>query len=309
MHAISFPHRLAAAAGAGALLAAALPAAAHADRLETAAPGAANLATGGGFQAWSAPQADGTHRLTIRRPDGVVLTPDIPAFGAPVDPSIGTTLARGARGNSAADRGLSAVYSRCEGASVSENCDVFRFDLFGQEESRVEALATPGASETAPSVNLGTWAFARRGGARPGTYSYTTLGKRLRRLTPTLALETAVSPTRVAFTFRTSRGGGVQVRRASGEGRPLQAASGLATTPRSVQVTRYRAGWLVPEAGATRVFQTRRFAGSGGPFRLAVDEAPRTLPAGVTSAVGGTSALFLRYLDGEGVKTMDPAIR
>jgi hypothetical protein len=70
----------------------------------------------------------------------------------------------------------------------------------------------------------------------------------------------------------------VQVRRVSGEGGALVPAAGLAEVPRSVQVTRYRVGWLLPEAGATRVFQTSRFAGSGGPFTARVTEA-RTLPA------------------------------
>jgi hypothetical protein len=155
-------------------------------------------------------------------------------------------------------------------------------------------------------VNLGTWAFARRGGERPGTYTYSARRDRLRRLTATVALETAVSPTRVALTYRSSRGGGVQVRRASGEGGALVAAAGLETTPVSVQVTRYRAGWLVPGDDATRVFQTRRFAGSGGPHPLFVAEAPRTLPAGVTSATGDSSTLFRRYVDAQGVQVIDP---
>jgi hypothetical protein len=76
-----------------------------------------------------------------------------------------------------------------------------------------------------------------------------------------------------------------------------------------VQVTRYRVGWLLPGADATRVFQTRRFAGSGGPFPLEVVEAPRTLPAGVTAAGGDASFLFRRYMDAEGVKTIEPSIR
>jgi hypothetical protein len=299
MHAISFPHRLAAAAGAGALLAAALPAAAHADRLETAAPGAANLATGGGFQAWSAPQADGTHRLTIRRPDGVVLTPDIPAFGAPVDPSIGTTLARGARGNSAADRGLSAVYSRCEGASVSENCDVFRFDLFGQEESRVEALATPGASETAPSVNLGTWAFAAAAAPAPGRTATPTTDNRLRRFTRTVALETATSAARLALHVR-QRGFGVrsQTFRAPACSVPaagLQVRRGPCRSP-------LRVGGCCP-ARRHRVYQTRRFAGSGRPLPARGGRGARAPCRGVTAAAA-TRASLRRYVDAEGVRTM-----
>jgi hypothetical protein len=300
--------RLAAVLGAGALLGAALPAAAHADRLETAAPGAANLATSAGYQAWSTPQADGTHRLTLRRPDGTVLVPDIPAFGAPVDPALGTTLGVSPAGNDLAGRSFSAVYARCEGASTTQNCDIFRYDIFRGVEERVDYLSTRAYSETAPSVNFGAWAFARRGGARPGTYAYSYYSNRLRRLTSTVALETATSAARLAFTYRSSRGFGVQVRNVSGT-RVLVPVAGLQTAPRSVQVTRYRVGWLLPGADATRVFQTRRFAGSGGPFPLVVVEAPRTLPAGVTAAAGDASFLFRRYVDAEGVKTIDPSIR
>jgi hypothetical protein len=301
--------RLAAVLGAGALLGAAVPAAAHADRLETPAAGAANLAASGGFQAWSAPQADGTHRLTIRRPDGTVLVPDIPAFGAPVDPALGTSLGINPAGNDLAGRSFSAVYARCAGASATQGCDIFRYDIFRGVEERVDRLSTRTYSETAPSVSLGTWAVARRGGPRPGTYAYFSANGRLRRLTSTVALETAASPTRVAFTYRSSRGAGVQVRRASGEGGALVPVAGLSVVPRSVQVTRYRVGWLLPGADATRVFQTRRFAGSGGPFPLEVVEAPRTLPAGVTAAAGDASFLFRRYVDAEGVKTIEPSIR
>lgn len=308
MSSFQTPRRLAAALGAGALLAAGLPAAAHADQLETAAPGAANLAAGGGFHAWSAPQADGTHRLTVRRPDGTVLTPAVPAFRVPVDPSIGTALGINPAGNSLADRGLSVVYARCAGASATDGCDIYRYDLFRQVETRVPGLSTRASSETAPSVNLGRWTFARRGGARPGTYVYSAFRDRLTRLTSTVALETATSATRHAFTYRSSRGYGVQVRNPAGE-RTLVPAAGLQEAPRSVQVTRYRVGWLLPGADATRVFQTRRFAGSGGPYPLEVVEAPRTLPAGVTSAAGDTSYLFRRYVDAEGVKTIDPSIR
>jgi hypothetical protein len=306
-HSASLPG-LAAVLAAGALLGAAVPAAARADALETAAPGAANLATSAGYQAWSAPQADGTHRLTIRRPDGSVLTPDIPAFGAPVDPALGTTLATRPAGNDLAGRSFSAVYARCEGSSTTEGCDIHRYDIFRDVEERVERLATRAYSETAPSVNFGGWAVVRRGGARPGTYSYSSFSDRLRRLTSTVALETAASAARLAFTYRSSRGYGVQVRNAAGT-RVLVPAAGLRDAPRSVQVTRYRVGWLLPGADATRVFQTRRFAGSGGPFPLEVVEAPRTLPAGVTAAAGDASFLFRRYVDAEGVKTIDPSIR
>jgi hypothetical protein len=113
----------------------------------------------------------------------------------------------------------------------------------------------------------------------------------------------------MVFTYSSSRGFGVQIRQSSGEGGTLVAASRQEQQPVSPQITRYRAGWLLPGDGATRVFQTRRFAGSGGPFVLTVDEAPRTLPGGVRSAAGDSARLFARYLDGRGVQRIDPAIR
>lgn len=64
----------------------------------------------------------------------------------------------------------------------------------------------------------------------------------------------------------------------------------------------------MPGDDATRVFLTRRFAGSGGPFVLKVDEAARTLPAGVRSAAGDASTLFDRYLDAAGVQRILPEI-
>ena len=54
---------------------------------------------------------------------------------------------------------------------------------------------------------------------------------------------------------------------------------------------------------------TRRFAGSGGPFKLSVVDANRALPA-TTDSIGlrsdRTSAPF--YLDAEGVKLTAPPI-
>ncbi len=67
---------------------------AQADSLETPFLGADNLAAAGGWQAWSAAQPDGRYRLTVRGPDGTVSTPVIDAFGAPVDPAIGTGVVR-----------------------------------------------------------------------------------------------------------------------------------------------------------------------------------------------------------------------
>lgn len=295
---------LGAAAG---LLLVAVPA--HADVLETPVERGANLASAAGWQAWSTTAAGGTHRLRLRRPDATVLTPDIRAFGAPVDPAIGTRGGADAI-NTPASRRLSTVYSRCAGPSSLSGCDVYALNLTTLKEEKVAALATRTYSETAPSLTFGNWSVVRRGGGpRPGVYSYAER-RGLRRLSPILARETATSQSRVVFSYsRPPTGFGVQILQSSGEGRALVAATGLDRLPVSLQLTRYRAGWLLPRPDVTRVFETQRFAGSGGPFTLTVVEAPRTLPAGVRAASGNASTLFERYLDAEGVKRIDPAIR
>lgn len=282
--------------------------AARADSLETPVSQGANFASAAGWQAWSAAQPDGSHRLQLRRPDGAVVTPEIPAFGAPVDPAIGTR--GGADGiNTPASRRLSAVYSRCAGSSALAGCDVYALNLTTLAEERIPALASRTYSETVPTLTFGNYSFVRRGGGtRKGTYAYSERGG-LKRLSPTLARETATSISRMAFTYNSSRGFGVQIRRSSGDGEALVAAARLERQPLSPGITRYRAGWLIAGDDATRVFQTRRFAGSGGPFSLTVTEAPRTLPPGVRSAAGDASTLFSRYLDATGVQRIDPAIR
>ena len=284
--------------------------AAQADTLETPVAGGANLASAAGWQAWSAERADGTHRLRLRRPDGAVITPAIPAFGAPVDPAIGTR--GGGDGiNTPASRRLSAVYSRCAGPSSLSGCDVHALNLTTLKEARVPALATRAYSETAPSLNLGNWSVVRRGGGpRPGVYGFRERSGALRRLTSTLARETATSQSRVLFSYRTSRGFGVQLRRSSGDGPVRIAASGLDRLPVSLQLTRYRAGWLLPRPDATRAFLTARFVGSEGrQYPLGVHEASRTLPAGVLSAAGDSSRQFTHYLDADGIQRIDPAVR
>ncbi len=292
-------------------LAAVAPAAARADTLESPAPGAQNVAAGGGWQAWSVPTPGGRFQLQVRKPDGTVLTPSIGSFGAPVDPAIGTR--GGADGvNTNASRRLSAVYSRCRGTSALQDCDVYAYDLSTGEEERVPALASRTYSETAPSLDLGNWSFVRRGAGglhrRKGVFSFSER-RGLLRLSPTLARETATSQSRTAFTYASSRGFGLQVRFSSGRSGNLVPVAGQPEEVTSPQLTRYRVGWLVPTEGRTDLFQTARFAGSGGPYTLRVEKAPRSLPAGVRSAAGDDSQPFTRYAAADGIRTIDPAIR
>jgi hypothetical protein len=250
---------------------------------------------------WAAP-AGARRRLTVRAPDGAVTTPAIADFGAPPRAQIGST------GFAIAGRRLLAVYSRCQGASALAGCDVYAYDLRAGTEERITALSSRTYSETAPSIELGRVAFVRRGGGpRPGLYYYTLGGKASpRRLSATLARETATNGTRVAYTYNSSRGGGLAVRRLSGDGAVLVPASRQPVVPRSPLLTRYNAAWLL-EGG--HVQATRRFAGSGGPFQLVVVEANRALPA-TTDSLGlrndRTSAPY--YLDAEGVKATAPPI-
>ncbi|HEX7298596.1 MAG TPA: hypothetical protein VF257_06295, partial [Solirubrobacteraceae bacterium] len=196
---------------------AATAASASADSLVAAAPGARNLTGNGGYLVWAQPAAGGRWRLAVRAPDGTVSTPAIADFGAPPAAQIGST------GYAIAGRRLLAVYSRCQGNSAIAGCDVYAYDLRAGTEERIAALSSRTYSETAPSLELGRFAFVRRGdGPRPGLYSSSLTSKAApKRLSPTLARETATNGTRVAYTYNSSRGGGLAVRRLSGEGSVL----------------------------------------------------------------------------------------
>jgi hypothetical protein len=283
-------------------LLAATAATASADNLVAAAPGARNLTANGGYLVWAQPAAAGRWRLAVRAPDGTVTTPAIADFGAPPAAQIGST------GFAIAGRRLLAVYSRCQGTSALAGCDVYAYDLRAGTEERIAALSSRTYSETAPSIELGRLAFVRRGGGpRPGLYYYTLSSKTApKRLTTILARETATNGTRVAYTYNSSRGGGVAVRRLSGADGVLVPVSRQPAVPRSPLLTRYNAAWLLTDG---HVQATERFAGSGGPFQLRVVEANRALPASTNSlALNHDRTLAPYYLDAEGVKVAAPAL-
>jgi hypothetical protein len=275
--------------------------AASADTLVTAAPGARNLTANGGYVVWAQPAPAGRWRLVVRAPNGTVSTPNIADFGAPPAAQIGST------GYAIAGRRLLAVYSRCQSASALAGCDVYAYDLRAGTEERIAALSSRTYSETAPSIELGRIAFVRRGAPRPGVYAYTLGSNRApRRLTTTVARETATNGTRVAYSYNSSRGGGLAVRRLSGDGGALVPVSRQPVVPRSPLLTRYNAAWLLQDG---HVQATARFAGSGGPFELRVIDANRALPPATNSIAlnnDRTSAPY--YLDAEGVKLAAPAL-
>lgn len=281
-------------AGAVAALAA-IPSTAHADNLVVPAAGAQNIAYAGGWTAWSAPAGDGRFELVVRAPDGTAITPDIATFATPPEPTIGSV-------NLGPAKRLLVAYSRCDGESAIAGCDVHSYDLrAGGAERPVDGLSSRTYSETAPALNEGVWSFVRRGGGpRKGVYVMTR--KRPTRISPILARDTANNGTRVAYAYNSSRGGGLAIRRISQEGGVLVPASRLAAVPRSIQLTRYHAAWLVGD----QVFSTTRFAGSGGPY------APTTVAgreiAGIDSVGVGYSTNQTRYIDRQGIRDGHSAV-
>jgi hypothetical protein len=157
-------------------------------------------------------------------------------------------------------------------------------------------------------VELGHFVFVRRGGGpRPGLYTYTLgSGKSPRRLSTTLARETTTNGSRLAYTYNSSRGGGLAVRQLSGNRGVLVPVSRQPAVPRSPLLTRYNAAWLLQEG---HVQATARFAGSGGPFELRVIDANRALPPTTTSiALKSDRTAAPYYLDAEGVKLAAPPL-
>lgn len=267
----------------------ALAPAAQADPLIVPAPGAKNLTAVDGWRAWAAPKTGGRWQIVTRTPDGTIQPADIAEFEALPDPSIGwTALAEPARR-------LVIVYSRCEGSSTTKGCDVFQYDVAYGAERKLAGLSTAKGSETAPSVAAGSYAFARRGGRRPGTYSAN--HSHVRRIDPRVARETALTPSRVAF--RTADG--VTLRWFDGRHRHTLTASPYTF---GLVITRYRVGWLQGAGHRTLAFMTDRINPSGG---ATVREGAHDLPASTQSAVADSSGI-VEYLGATGIKRADPPL-
>ncbi len=260
-----------------------LPGAAAADAPVAMAPGAVNVAAGGGYVVWSQPGEDTGWQLVVRAPDGTVARPAVRDFSGPPQVSIGSD-------RFAIDgRRLLAVYGRDDG-------DLYAFDLRTGTERRVRGMSSRAYRESAPSIENGDWAFVRTGGARNGLYA-ATARRGPHRIATDRPARTQTNGSRVAYATSSA----VVVRRLSG-GAPLRFAT--RERARSVVLTRYRVGWLL---SGGRVFQTTRLAGSGGPFAPKVTAAARPLPASTQSLAieRGRIALFT---DAAGVGRIDPPL-
>ena len=256
----------------------ALPAAASADTLVTSAPGAQNLASGGGYLAWSAPASDGGFQLTVRAPDGTVSVPAIPTSQTALDPAIGS----GAR---ALDRHLVVVYSR--------DGDIHQYDLVTGAETKVPGASSAAYKETSPNITYGTVSFVRTGGASNGIFVRSQKGtKKISSFRPS---ELAFNGSRVAY----PHGRKVIVRRVSGEGRP----STIRTEDKafSLILTRYSVTFLTEGGNA---WQSPRFGGSSRVDRVdTARKANEQLPASTNSIANGRTFVGF-YADGEGVKRL-----
>ena len=263
------------------------PSAAHADVLLAPAPGATNLAAAGGWMAWAAPAGDTGWQLVVRAPDGTLSTP-VAGFASPPAPSIGSG------GFDERPRPIYAAYTRPD--ATGDDTDVWRLDLRTGREARLPSAATDRFRESAPSLQYGTFTFVRRGGPREGVFLRRRNG-RLRRVSGDTPATTAFNGSRVAY----AKGRSVVVHRVSGIGRPIvQRTPGV---PRSVQLLRYRAAWLL---GGGRVFQTGPFGGSGTTYPAGnADEGQRPLPLS-TRSVAFEGARLRLFVDDEGVKRAVP---
>ena len=170
-------------------------------------------------------------------------------------------------------------------------------------------ISTTAASETAPSLARGSWAFVRRGegASRKGVHTVDAnrRGAVVRRVSPQIARETATNGGRVAYAYRSSRGGGLAVRRTTGQGGVLTLASRAGQVPRSILLSRYRASWLLFEQGdaGPRVFTTNRLRST--PVR--VTQARRRLPSD-TDSIALVAERVSRYLAADGVRTIAPPL-
>jgi hypothetical protein len=267
----------------------ALAAPASADTLLAPDAAAKNVATGGGVTAWATPEGDG-FRLVVRTADGTVSTPDIPAFATAPDPTIGST------GQAAAGFGARRVLALYSREDDSGDSDIYALDPRTGTERAVPGLSSARYDETAAAMAYGRFAAVRSGGKVNGVVTGTVGRHGLRRISKSIATDLAFNGSRVAYASKQ----GVIVKRVSGQGRALRIG---ASNPTSLNLTRYQAAWI--DQGELRY--TQRFAGSGGPYRLVVKEAPRQ-PAGITSVAVGATTNDAVFTDGEGVKKANPRL-
>jgi hypothetical protein len=270
-------------------LALAAPAAAGADVPISTDRTATNVSAHHGQLVWSRVAPDGRSRLVRRvagRNEDVPVRPKDGLF----DPGTGTSHG----GHQV------IVYTRCAGLS-GQGCDIWRYNEGTRRERKVPGASTSTCSEYAPSIWIGTVAFARSGpGNCPGLYVLRR--GRLRRLDTRVPAQTDVRGSRVAYLYtpagdpsRTS----VRLRPLAGGG------SRRVVTGFKAEHESYRVDSPVLDSGYVYWLQEDRvrhefFAGRGlARKRSALEFTQQTFPGRVTSIAVGDGRLF--YANGRGL--------
>jgi hypothetical protein len=192
------------------------------------------------------------------------------------------------------------VYTRCAGVS-GKGCDIWFYNAGTRREHKVGGAASATCSEFAPSIWIGTIAFARSGpGTCPGLY--VVRRGHARRLDTRTPAQTDVRGSRVAYLY-TSAGDtsrtSVRVRSIYG-GKSRRVVSGFATDKESYRLTNpifdNRFVYWLQEDRIRHEF----FAGRGVATRTsALQFTAQTFPGRVTSIAVGDASLY--YANGRGL--------
>jgi hypothetical protein len=269
-----------------------LPAATgNTDRVVVADPTASNVSAHGHGQAlaWSRLERDGRARLVRLAGSGQRDVPVRPKDGL-FDPDVGTSR----RGHQV------IVYTRCAALS-GQGCDIWRYDEGLRRERKVPGAASQHCSEFAPSVWIGTVAFARTG---PGTCTglYVVRRGHVRRLEGRVPAETDIRGSIVAYLY--TRAGdpavsSVRVRSIYGK-RSRRVVSGLKAEKESYRVTNpvldgHYVYWLQEDRVRHEFFAGRGVARRGSSLEFTA----RTFPGRVASMTVSGGRLF--YTSGPGL--------
>jgi hypothetical protein len=260
-------------------------------------PTASNVSAHNTQLVWSSLGRDGRARL-MRLVDGAPRNVPVHAKDGLFDPDTGTSRS----GHQV------IVYTRCSGLS-GQGCDVWQYDDGKRSERKVPGAASERCSEFAPSVWIGTVAFARTGpGNCPGLY--VVRRGHLRRLEGRVPAQTDIRGSIVAYLYtpagvpaRTS----VRVRSIYGAG-SRRVVSGLTTEHESYRVTspvldgRY-VYWLQEDSVRHQFFAGRGIARHGSQLEFTA----RTFPGKVDSISVSLGRLF--FTTGPGIfEATDPPL-
>lgn len=249
---------------------------------------ASNLSAHHGQLVWSRVAKYGRARL-VRRVGETNKDVGVPPKAGLFDPDTGTS-----RGGHQV-----IVYTRCAGAS-GKGCDIWLYNDGTRREHKVAGASRASCSEFAPSIWVGTIAFARGGpGQCPGLYVL--WRGHVRRLDTRTPSQTDVRGARVSYLYTPAgdTSSSVRVRSIYG-GKSRRVVSGFATAKESYRLT-------APLFDGSFVYWLQEdrirhefFAGRGlAAHRSKLEFTAQTFPGQVTSIAVGDGTLF--YANGRGV--------